>query len=85
MGSVPDENLPEVVADGSPQALTQREARLHQDQLGERDPKYPVVFDDAPKILSPPPPKGRRGHVPPSPRGEDTLGSAGGRDPGSRG
>lgn len=35
-----DENLPEVVPDSSPQALSSRDAYLAQQQLGEKDPKY---------------------------------------------
>ncbi len=52
MGHPPDGNLPEVVADQSPQALSHYEAHLYQDQLGERAPKYLAQFDDAPKFLS---------------------------------
>jgi len=53
MGHPPDENLPEVVPDQSPQALTEQQADLRHDQLEERDPKYPAIFDDAPKYAAP--------------------------------
>src|SRR5690606_19605294 len=46
----PDENLPEVVPDSSPQAIPKDAAPLYEDLLSERYPKYPVVYDDAPKI-----------------------------------
>lgn len=41
-----DENLPEVVPDSSPQALTSRDAYLAHGHLGEKDPKY--VAETAP-------------------------------------
>lgn len=43
-----DEGLPEVVTDPSPQALTSAEEQYHHQQ-GKHD-KYPVVYDDAPKL-----------------------------------
>jgi len=52
MGVPPDESLPEVVPDQSPQALSHQEAHYCRDQLNERDPKYPANFDDAPKYLA---------------------------------
>lgn len=45
-----DENLPEVVPDFSPQALSKDAAAQHLDQFTERDPKYPVILDDTPKL-----------------------------------
>lgn len=51
MGQPPDENLPEVVPGQSPQALSDQEALRYQLQLDERDPKYPVDLDDAPKLV----------------------------------
>lgn len=42
-----DENLPEVVPDSAPQALSGREAFLAHDHLTEKDPKY--VADSAPR------------------------------------
>lgn len=47
-----DENLPEVVPDQSPQALPKEAALQYETQLGEKDPKYPVLLDDAPKLPS---------------------------------
>lgn len=44
-----DEGLPEVIPDTSPQALTNLEAQYKQHGEEERD-KYPVVYDDAPKL-----------------------------------
>jgi hypothetical protein len=46
----PDEGLPEVVADPSPQALTNTEEQ-YQYHRQDRHDKYPVVYDDAPKII----------------------------------
>lgn len=44
-----DEGLPEVCIDNSPQALSNREAALNRQQFEDRHPKYPVVYDNAPK------------------------------------
>lgn len=51
MGQHADENLPEVVPGQSPQVLSDQEALRYQLQLEERDPKYPVNLDDAPKCI----------------------------------
>lgn len=44
-----DEGLPEVVDDPSPQALTSAEEQYQYHQQDKHD-KYPVVYDDAPKL-----------------------------------
>jgi hypothetical protein len=56
MGMPPDENLPEVVPDSSPQALTY--AETYERRWAENgDPKYAVVYDSmTPKILTEPSP-----------------------------
>lgn len=51
MGLPPDEHLPEVVPDTSPQAISYVEEQYKQRQYDDRD-KYPVLYDDAPKIPS---------------------------------
>lgn len=53
MGYPPDENLPEVVPDQSPQVLSAVEARYFAPELNARDPKYHVTYDDAPKYTAP--------------------------------
>ena len=53
MGYPPDENLPEVVPDQSPQVLSAVEARYFAPELDVRDPKYPVTYDNAPKYTAP--------------------------------
>ncbi|CAI4214167.1 unnamed protein product [Parascedosporium putredinis] len=45
----PDEHLPEVVPDQSPQALPKEAAPQYEAHLGEKDPKYPVLPEDVPK------------------------------------
>jgi hypothetical protein len=45
----PDEGLPEVVVDPSPEALTNLEEQYQYHQQHRYD-KYPVVYDDAPKL-----------------------------------
>ena len=50
MGHPADENLPEVVPDQSPQALSAHEAHFRHEQLGEQHPKYPVYVEDSPKF-----------------------------------
>ena len=45
----PDEGLPEVVTDPSPQALTEQEQQYLYHQQQQQD-KYHVVYDDAPKF-----------------------------------
>ncbi|KAF2185364.1 hypothetical protein K469DRAFT_750482 [Zopfia rhizophila CBS 207.26] len=47
MDHPPNESLPEVVPDQSPEALSNHEAHLHPTQLEEQYPKYPVNLDDA--------------------------------------
>lgn len=42
-----DENLPEVGIDTSPQALSNLEAEYKRRHLEEREPKYPVIYDNA--------------------------------------
>lgn len=43
-----DEALPEVCIDNSPQALSNREVELNRRQFEDREPKYPVTYDNAP-------------------------------------
>ncbi|CZR67097.1 uncharacterized protein PAC_16996 [Phialocephala subalpina] len=54
-GSFPqgDENLPEVRIDTSPQALSNLEAEYKRRHLEEREPKYPVIYDNAPETVVP--------------------------------
>ena len=52
MGLPPDENLPEVVPDSSPQAISDVEAQYKQREFDDND-KFPVQYDDTPKIPSP--------------------------------
>ena len=46
-----DENLPEVRIDTSPQALSHLEAEYKRRHLEEREPKYPVIYDNSPKTV----------------------------------
>jgi hypothetical protein len=48
------ETSPEVMIDSSPLALSALEAAYKRRHLEERDPKYPVICDDIPKIVAPP-------------------------------
>jgi hypothetical protein len=48
-----DENLPEVRIDTSPQALSHLEAEYKRRHLEEHEPKYPVIYDNAPKTVVP--------------------------------
>lgn len=47
------ETSPEVMIDSSPLALSALEAAYKRRHLEERDPKYPVICDDIPKIVAP--------------------------------
>jgi hypothetical protein len=51
-----DDGLPEVTVDSSPQALSNLEAEYKWRHFEEREPKYPVVYDDALKTAIPAPP-----------------------------
>jgi hypothetical protein len=46
-----EDNLPEVRADNSPQALSNPEAEFKRKYFEEQEPKYPVIYDDAPKTI----------------------------------
>jgi hypothetical protein len=46
-----EDNLPEVRADNSPQALSNPEAEFKRGYFEEQDPKYPVIYDEAPKAI----------------------------------
>ena len=48
-----DDSLPEVRVDNSPQALSNLEAEYKWRHFEEREPKYPVVYDDALKTAIP--------------------------------
>jgi len=50
MGHPPDENLPEVAPDQSPQALSPQESYLRQGQFRDQHAKYPVYVEDSPKF-----------------------------------
>jgi hypothetical protein len=54
-GFLHDDNLPEVRVDNSPQALSNLEAEYKWRHFEEREPKYPVVYDDALKTAIPAP------------------------------
>ncbi|PKS12466.1 hypothetical protein jhhlp_000672 [Lomentospora prolificans] len=49
----PDENLPEVVPDPSPEAIPKTAAAQYAAQLNHQNPKYPVTIDDSPKLPTP--------------------------------
>lgn len=51
MGQHPDEELPEVVVDPSPQALTKDQAQYRYHHQDDRD-KYHVDHDDSPELAS---------------------------------
>src|SRR5882724_11392151 len=46
-----EDNLPEVRTDNSPQALSNPEAEFKRKYFEESEPKYPVIYDDAPKTI----------------------------------
>jgi hypothetical protein len=46
-----EDNLPEVSVDQSPQALSNPEAEFKRKYFEESEPKYPVIYDDAPKTI----------------------------------
>ncbi|KAH6714898.1 hypothetical protein BKA61DRAFT_734246 [Leptodontidium sp. MPI-SDFR-AT-0119] len=48
-----DENLPEVVIDTSPQALSKLEAEYKRNHLEEHEPKYPALDDTTLKMVVP--------------------------------
>ncbi|PVH81883.1 hypothetical protein DL98DRAFT_530641 [Cadophora sp. DSE1049] len=48
-----DENLPEVVIDTSPQALSNLEAEYKRNHLEEHEPKYPAIDDTTSKMVVP--------------------------------
>ncbi|KAH7333390.1 hypothetical protein BKA65DRAFT_43737 [Rhexocercosporidium sp. MPI-PUGE-AT-0058] len=48
-----DENLPEVVIDTSPQALSNLEAEYQRKHLEEHEPKYPAMDDTTSKMVVP--------------------------------
>jgi hypothetical protein len=54
-GFLHDDSLPEVRVDNSPQALSNLEAEYKWRHFEEREPKYPVVYDDALKTAIPAP------------------------------
>lgn len=46
-----EDNLPEVSVDQSPQALSNPEAEFKRKYFEESEPKYPVIYDHAPKAI----------------------------------
>ncbi|KAE9368823.1 hypothetical protein N431DRAFT_561161 [Stipitochalara longipes BDJ] len=50
-GFVHEDNLPEVRIDNSPQALSNPEAEFKRKYFEESEPKYPAIYDNAPKTV----------------------------------
>jgi hypothetical protein len=46
-----EDNLPEVRVDNSPQVLSNPEVEFKRKYFEEQEPKYPVIYDDAPKTI----------------------------------